>query len=179
VATKWYQGTGDAKRKPVRCRACQDGFHNLGVSELRTCEGRACECFCRLPGVAPMSPASPMVLRPSLGGVLHKLRDAGVECRGTRMWTLVFRPRPATLPLPLRMAIRNYMPDLVRVLYPSLEVGRPHDRPYWTSDGLEPCFDCEKGTVSVDPLGQRRHSWCGWLSAPPQNQWTLDLTKGK
>jgi hypothetical protein len=94
------------------------------------------------------------------------------------MWTLVFRPKPADLPAPLRMAIRNYMPDLVRVLFPSLEVGRPHDRPYWTNDGVGACFDCERGVALVDPLGQRRHTWCGWLSAPPANQYTLDLTNG-
>lgn len=116
------------------------------------------------------------MLRPSLGGVLTKMREAEMECRGTRMWTLVFRPKPADLPQPLRMAIRNYMPDLIRVLFPSLEVGQPHSRPYWIVDGVGECFDCEHGVAWLDPLGQRRHTWCGWLSAPPVNQYTLDLT---
>lgn len=176
MATKWFQGDGgvrERKRDQNRCQKCRDGFHGD-----RGCIGRACECFCRLPGVPPMMPASSVVLRPSLGGVLTKMREAGIECRGTRMWTLVFRPKPADLPAPLRMAIRNYMPDLVRVLFPSLEVGRPHNRPYWTVDGVGPCFDCEHGVALLDPLGQRRHTWCGWLSAPPANQYTLDLTKG-
>ena len=176
MATKWFKDRDlhNSKREQNRCEKCRAGYHGE-----RGCIGRACTCFCRLPGVAPLTPASPMVLRPSTGGVLTKMREAGVECRGTRMWTLVFRPKPADLEPALRMAIRNYMPDLVRVLFPSLEVGRPQHRPYWFVDGVGECFDCTQSVALCDPLGQRRHTWCGWLSAPPANQYTLDLTKGK
>lgn len=89
------------------------------------------------------------------------MREQGVQVRATQSGKLLWKPKPEDMDVWMRMGIKQYMGDLVAVLYPSDD--RLPDRDFWFHGPLAACFDCGQSTAHYDPLGQPRHSWCGWL----------------
>lgn len=116
-----------------------------------------------------------MTLRPSTENALRTLRAEGVECRATRDWQLVWKPKPADMTPPIRLIIKGYKLELVHLLFPSDDWRGPL-RPFWFHGDNGVCVDENCNVIgegitmrctTYDPLGQCRHKSCGWINGPP------------
>lgn len=177
MATKWQsESTRDAIRIH-RCHDCKEGRHQpavLGERATHSDPGGPCECHCTKLNVLPIEAPIEMKFRADMPGVLRLLRERGVQCRGSRSSNkLLWLPKPDAMEPAVRMAIRSHKLELVHILFPWADHNVPL-RPFWFKGEAGPCIDewcVEERVVSwcqtYDPLGQRRHANCGWLTAPP------------
>lgn len=153
--------TEKVKRKP--CKPCVEHHHQSGSPRCNS----LCTCWCRTGEFTqhqPFRPASrvPEWRHADLTLVLATLRERGVRCRTTSEGKLLWKPRPADLPDEVATLIRENRQLLTLVLEPHREPDL-RQRQYWTHGGVRPCSGCGRPTLLIDPLGEHRHYWCGWV----------------
>lgn len=99
---------------------------------------------------------------------LALLREAGAIVRfDPDTYAMLWKPKFVNLPTNAQQGIRDCKLELVRLLVPVREGTRPH-RPLWHRPGhFLVCTICKAGWADIDPLGEQRHPWCGWLGQTP------------
>lgn len=93
---------------------------------------------------------------------------AGVECRFTRQYAMMFKPKPSTWALEAKQLLADL--EVRQALAALLVPENPtHVNPDWTREGwtqgpgLAGCYACGSSCYDRDPLGNPRHPWCGWI----------------
>lgn len=85
-----------------------------------------------------------------------------VICRADSNGKLLWKPKPSELPEEVAALIREHKLLLALALAPYDEPNLK-GRHWWSHGGVKPCVGCGRGCVTIDPLGEPRHYWCGWV----------------
>lgn len=142
------------------CKPCSKGNHN--VPEIFCLE--PCKCWCRVGHTQVFRPAPAVSTwhHQDMTEILSTLREHGVQCRATTEGKLLWKPQPKDLPDHVAALIRENRLLLALVLGPDSQQDL-RQRPFWTHGTVSKCVGCGRTTIIIDPLGQHRHHWCGWV----------------